>query len=71
MKITADDLIALGIVDKVIVEPVGGAHADPAAAIKAVGDAIEAELKALSSLSPEEVRRQRAERFYAIGRSLR
>jgi len=71
MKITADDLIALGIVDKVITEPVGGAHADPAAAIKAVGDAVEAELKALSALYPEEVRRQRAERFYAIGRSLR
>ncbi len=71
MKITADDLIALGIVDKVIVEPVGGAHADPAAAIKAVGDAVEAELKALSSLTPDEVRRQRAERFYAIGRNLR
>jgi acetyl-CoA carboxylase carboxyl transferase subunit alpha len=71
MKITADDLIALGIVDKVITEPVGGAHADPAVAVKAVGDAIEAELKALSALSPEEVRRQRAERFYAIGRNLR
>jgi acetyl-CoA carboxylase carboxyl transferase subunit alpha len=71
MKITADDLIALGIVDKVITEPVGGAHADPEAAIKSVGDAIEVELKALSALSPDEVRRQRAERFYAIGRSLR
>ena len=70
MKITAEDLIRLKVVDRVIPEPVGGAHADPAAAIKAVGDAVEAELKGLLSLGPDEVRRQRAERFYAIGRSL-
>ncbi len=70
MKITAEDLIGLKIVDKVISEPAGGAHADPEATIKAVGDAVEAELRSLSNLSPDELRRQRADRFYDIGRSL-
>ena len=69
MKITAQDLIGLKIVDRIIAEPSGGAHADPAAAMAAVGDAVEDELKALSTLTPDGLRRQRAERFYAIGRS--
>jgi acetyl-CoA carboxylase carboxyl transferase subunit alpha len=68
MKITAQDLIALRIVDRIVEEPVGGAHADPALAISRVGDAVEGELKALSRLSPDALRDQRAERFYAIGR---
>ena len=70
MKITAEDLIGLKIVDRIIEEPVGGAHANPDAAIRAVGDAIEDELKTLSVLSPDALRQQRAERFYEIGRSL-
>ena len=70
MKITAEDLIGLKIVDRIIPEPVGGAHANPEAAIRSVGDAVEEELRALSNLSPDELRRQRAERFYDIGRSL-
>lgn len=68
MKITAQDLIKLGIVDRIVGEPAGGAHSDPTAAIKAVGDAVEEELNALSALSPDQLREQRAERFYAIGR---
>ncbi len=70
MKITAQDLAGLNIVDRVIPEPVGGAHADPEGAIKAVGDAVEDELKRLLPLSADDLRRQRADRFYAIGRSL-
>ena len=69
MKITAQDLIGLKIVDRIIAEPSGGAHADPAAAMAAVGDAVEQELEALSTLTPDGLRQQRAERFYAIGRS--
>jgi acetyl-CoA carboxylase carboxyl transferase subunit alpha len=69
MKITAQDLIGFKIVDRIIPEPVGGAHADPAATIKAVGDAIEEELKALLPLSAAEVKAQRAARFLAIGRA--
>ncbi|MDB5482192.1 MAG: acetyl-CoA carboxylase carboxyl transferase subunit alpha [Caulobacteraceae bacterium] len=68
MKITAADLIGLGIVDRIIKEPVGGAHMDPAATIARVGDALEEELNALTPLSAEAIRERRAERFYAIGR---
>jgi acetyl-CoA carboxylase carboxyl transferase subunit alpha len=69
MKITAEDLLALKVVDRIIPEPLGGAHSDPAAAIEAVGSAVEAELAGLDGLSPDALRRQRAERFYAIGRA--
>ena len=68
MKITAQDLIGLKIVDRIIEEPPGGAHSDPATTVRHVGDAIEAELKGLAGLSPIQLRKQRAERFYAIGR---
>jgi acetyl-CoA carboxylase carboxyl transferase subunit alpha len=62
------DLIGFGIVDRIIPEPSGGAHSDPKAAIKSVGDAVEEELKALLKLAPDGILRQRADRFYAIGR---
>ncbi|GAA0393685.1 acetyl-CoA carboxylase carboxyltransferase subunit alpha [Brevundimonas terrae] len=68
MRITGPDLLELKIVDRVIGEPLGGAHTAPEAAINAVGDAIEDELKTLSALSPDQIRAQRADRFYAIGR---
>jgi acetyl-CoA carboxylase carboxyl transferase subunit alpha len=69
MKITSEHLLKLKIVDRVVEEPVGGAHSDPHATIRMVGDAIESELKTLLPLSPDEVRQQRADRFYAIGRA--
>jgi acetyl-CoA carboxylase carboxyl transferase subunit alpha len=69
MKITANDLLAMKIVDRIIEEPLGGAHADPAAAIKCVGDIVETELTALAGLSADALRKQRADRFYAIGRN--
>jgi acetyl-CoA carboxylase carboxyl transferase subunit alpha len=69
MKITAGDLLGLGVVDRMIDEPPGGAHSDPAVAIRVVGDVLEEELRALSLLDGETLRRQRAERFYAIGRA--
>lgn len=69
MKITAEDLLAMRIVDRIIPEPTGGAHSDPEAAMQAVGEALDEELKAMDGLSPDELRKRRAERFYAIGRS--
>jgi acetyl-CoA carboxylase carboxyl transferase subunit alpha len=69
MKITAQDLIDLKIVDRIVPEPAGGAHSDPQGAIASVGDAVEEELNRLSNFSPDELRRQRADRFYAIGRA--
>ncbi|RZJ41703.1 MAG: acetyl-CoA carboxylase carboxyl transferase subunit alpha, partial [Brevundimonas sp.] len=68
MKITAPDLMELKIVDRVIGEPLGGAHTDRAAAIKGVGDVLIEELDAMAGLSPEQLRKARADRFYAIGR---
>jgi acetyl-CoA carboxylase carboxyl transferase subunit alpha len=69
MRITAQDLIKLGIVDRIIEEPAGGAHSDSDTAIQAVGDAVEDELKAMAAMSPAELKKQRADRFYAIGRA--
>jgi acetyl-CoA carboxylase carboxyl transferase subunit alpha len=68
MKITAQDLLGMKIVDRIIEEPAGGAHSDPEAAIRSVGDAVEDELAALDGLSVDAIKAKRAERFYAIGR---
>jgi acetyl-CoA carboxylase carboxyl transferase subunit alpha len=68
MKITAQDLLGMKIVDRIIEEPAGGAHSNPEAAIQSVGDAVEEELQALDGLTADELRKRRADRFYAIGR---
>ena len=69
MKITAQDLLKTKVIDRIIPEPAGGAHADPEAAMVTVGDAIEVELRALQGMSGEALKAQRSARFYAIGRS--
>ena len=68
MKITAQDLAELRVIDEIIEEPVGGAHREPAAAVAKVGAAIAAALDDLATLAPAELRQQRRERFLAIGR---
>jgi acetyl-CoA carboxylase carboxyl transferase subunit alpha len=68
MKITAQDLEKFRIVDAVVPEPMGGAHRDPKTAMTKVGDAIESALASLRDMSPDDLRAQRKERFYAIGR---
>ncbi|MEO1304360.1 MAG: acetyl-CoA carboxylase carboxyltransferase subunit alpha [Pseudomonadota bacterium] len=68
MKITAGDLKKMKVVDGIVKEPVGGAHRAPDKAIKAAGKAIDKALQTLLPLSPQELRVQRRERFYAIGR---
>jgi acetyl-CoA carboxylase carboxyl transferase subunit alpha len=70
MKITAEDLLQFGVIDEIILEPAGGAHRDPAAAIAATGDAIAGALAGLAGLDREAVRRQRREKFLNIGRDL-
>jgi acetyl-CoA carboxylase carboxyl transferase subunit alpha len=67
MKMTADDLKALGIIDRIVKEPVGGAHRDHALAAAALGKAIDEELKALSAFSPKEILQQRRAKFLAMG----
>jgi acetyl-CoA carboxylase carboxyl transferase subunit alpha len=67
MKITAADLLALGVVDRIIDEPLGGAQRDPAAAIGALKGAIVEELDGCANLGPSELRAQRRAKFLAIG----
>lgn len=68
MKITAPDLLELKIIDRIIEEPLGGAHADAEATIATVGDVLAEELSAVSTLTPDQIRKARADRYYAIGR---
>jgi len=68
MKITAQDLLKLGIIDGIIPEPIGGAHRDGAEVVKAAGDAITKALAEFDSLSPQEIRKARREKFLAMGR---
>ena len=70
MKITAQDLERFGIIDTIVSEPVGGAHRDATSVIGTTGDAIASALTDLRTLSPDTVRRQRREKFLAMGRSL-
>ena len=70
MKITAQDLKTLGIIDVIIAEPVGGAHRDTALMFKRTGDAIAKALGEFAGQSPDAVRHQRHEKFLEIGRSL-
>jgi acetyl-CoA carboxylase carboxyl transferase subunit alpha len=70
MKITAQDLLRLGVVDMVVPEPTGGAHRDPAATIAATGEAIAAALAELQGLDAATIVRLRREKFMAIGRTL-
>jgi len=70
MKITAQDLLRLGVVDAIVPEPVGGAHRDPAAMIAATADAIAMALDELRGLDRATVVRLRREKFLAIGRTL-
>jgi acetyl-CoA carboxylase carboxyl transferase subunit alpha len=70
LKITAQDLLRLGVIDTVVAEPAGGAHRDPAAAVAAAGDAIAEALAEFQGLDPATVVRLRREKFMAIGRTL-
>ena len=67
MKITATDLQKAGVVDRVVAEPLGGAHRGPAEAVAALGKALGEELDALAPLDRDEVRRRRREKFLTIG----
>ncbi|MEP1230111.1 MAG: acetyl-CoA carboxylase carboxyltransferase subunit alpha [Litorimonas sp.] len=70
MKITAQDLKGLGVIDHIIDEPIGGAHRQSAKAIKLVGAAIVKGLDELSEESPEQLIKSRRAKFLNIGRKL-
>ncbi len=68
LRLTAPDLLKLGVIDEVIPEPPGAAHADPARAIELVGEVLERQLAELEQLGPEELVEDRYRRFRRIGR---
>jgi len=70
MKITAQDLKTLGVIDVIITEPVGGAHRDPEMTFRRTGDAIARALGEFAGMSAEAIRRKRHEKFLEIGRNL-
>jgi acetyl-CoA carboxylase carboxyl transferase subunit alpha len=68
LKLTADDLKRLRLIDAIVAEPLGGAHRSPEAAVTAVGQAIEAALKPLVALDPVALVARRREKFLEMGR---
>jgi acetyl-CoA carboxylase carboxyl transferase subunit alpha len=67
MKLTAPDLLEMGVVDEIIPEPQGGAHTDPAETCRRVGERIQAALGDLERLRPDELVAQRYQRFRSLG----
>ena len=70
MKITAQDLKKLGLIDEIVAEPKGGAHRAAKDAIASTGDAIARALRNFDGAAPDALRKQRRDKFLAIGRSL-
>jgi acetyl-CoA carboxylase carboxyl transferase subunit alpha len=68
MKLTAGDLMELAVIDEIVPEPPGGAHADPPGAAAAVGEAVGRHLDEVLDLTPEERRERRYRKFRALGR---
>jgi len=66
MKITAQDLHSLGVVDRIVPEPLGGAHRDPEGAIRTLKEAIAEELSGCGALGGDELLRQRRAKYLAI-----
>lgn len=67
MKVTAGDLAQLGVIDRIVPEPIGGAHRDRGQAIGMLGVALGEELDALAPVSASQLRAARREKFLAIG----
>ena len=70
MKITAQDLLEMGIIDGIIPEPLGGAHRGHEAVFEATKSQLIASLKEIASISGEDIKKQRQEKFLAMGRNL-
>lgn len=68
MQVTAQDLKALKVIDRIVPEPVGGAHRDPQAAMSALGKAITEELDKLGKMDAGALRKDRADKFLSMGR---
>src|SRR6185503_15016147 len=68
LKITAQDLLSLRVIDTIVPEPLGGAHRGPQRVMSDAGDAVDVALAELEGLPPEDLRRARREKFFAMGR---
>ena len=68
MRITAQDLKKLGLIDEIVPEPLGGAQRDPEAALASLGDAIALALAPLKLLTPEALKSRRRDKFLAMGK---
>jgi acetyl-CoA carboxylase carboxyl transferase subunit alpha len=68
LKLTAPDLLAMGLVDEVVPEPPGGAHADPGGAVEALGGALERHLAELAGMPTDELLSRRADKYLRMGR---
>lgn len=67
LKLTAEDLLEMGIIDEVLAEPLGGAHRNPQEAAQTIKEALKRYLKELSNLSTEELLKKRYEKYRKIG----
>lgn len=70
MKVTAQHLKELGVIDEIIAEPVGGAHRGARDTVEAAGEALAKAFEALQGMEPDELRKVRREKYLEIGRSL-
>ena len=70
MRITAQDLLELKLIDGIVPEPPGGAHRNAEDAIQAVGETIGRALSEMLPLSRDELKKQRREKYLAMGRDL-
>ncbi|HTT69489.1 MAG TPA: acetyl-CoA carboxylase carboxyltransferase subunit alpha [Gemmatimonadales bacterium] len=68
LKLTAPDLLAMGLVDEIVPEPPGGAHADPGAAVEALGAALERHLAELAGLPTDELLARRGDKYLRMGK---
>jgi acetyl-CoA carboxylase carboxyl transferase subunit alpha len=67
LRLTAQDLQRLGVVDRIVPEPLGGAHRAPKEAIEQLGEAFEEELRTLVDIDARALRERRREKFLAMG----
>jgi len=68
LKMTAEDLLKLGVIDEIVPEPLGGAHRDRPKMIASLGDAIETALTELSRQDGARLRAERREKYLNMGK---
>jgi acetyl-CoA carboxylase carboxyl transferase subunit alpha len=67
LKLTAQDLLSLGVIDEILGEPAGGAHADPDAAATTLGDALRRHVRQLRKIPVDKLLRRREEKYLSMG----